>query len=42
MIMNVGSEEIPDITAEEVNAALTEMKNGKSTGEDGVPVEAIK
>lgn len=42
IITNVGSEEMPDITFEEVSAALAEMKNGKSPGEDGVPVEAIK
>ena len=42
VIMNVGSEELPDITVEEVSAALAEMKNRKSPGEDGVPVEAIK
>ena len=40
IITNVGSEELPDITIEEVKAAVTEMKNKKSPGEDGVPVEA--
>jgi endonuclease/exonuclease/phosphatase family metal-dependent hydrolase len=42
VIMNVGSEEIPDITLEETMAAMNEMKNGKAPGDDGIPVEAIK
>ena len=42
VITNVGSEELPDITVEEVRAALAEMKDRKSPGEDGVPVEAMK
>ena len=42
IIKNVGSEELPDITKEEVKAAVIEMKNRKSPGEDGVPIEAIK
>ena len=33
---------MPDITEEEVKAAVIEMKNMKSLGEDGVPIEAIK
>ena len=33
---------MPDITVDEVKAAVAEMKNKKSPGEDGVPVEAIK
>jgi len=41
-IMNVGSEELPDITTEEVSKAVSEMKDNKSPGEDGVPIEAIK
>ena len=39
VITNVGSEEL-DI--EEVKAAVIEMKNRKSPGEDGVSIEAIK
>ncbi|XP_037028796.1 uncharacterized protein LOC119069032 [Bradysia coprophila] len=42
IIRNVGSEDMPDITIDEVHAAVAEMKNKKSPGEDGVPVEAIK
>lgn len=42
VILNVGSEELPDITAEETKASLVEMKNGKSPGEDGILIEAIK
>ena len=41
-ITNVGSEEMPDITVEEIGTALKEMKDRKSPGEDGVPIEAIK
>src|ERR1700744_526935 len=41
-ITNIGSEELPDITVEETKAAVDEMKNKKSPGEDGVPIEAIK
>ena len=41
-IINVGSEELPDVTVVEVKAAVTEMKNKKSPGENGVPIEAIK
>ena len=33
---------MPDITVEEVKAAVTEMKNRKSPGEDGVSIKAIK
>ena len=40
-ITNVRFEELPDITVEETNAAVDEMKNKKSPGEDGVPIEAI-
>jgi len=40
--MNVGSEELPDVTEEEVKAALNEMKNKKSPGDDDIPIEAIK
>jgi hypothetical protein len=42
VVRNVGSEDLPDIIAEEVKAAVNEMKNKKSPGEDGVPIEAIK
>lgn len=42
VIMNVGSEELPEITVEETRAAVDEMKNNKSPGEDGVRIEAIK
>src|ERR1700761_844966 len=40
--MNVGSEELPDVTEEEVKAALNEMKNKKAPGDDDIPIEAIK
>jgi len=42
VIMNVGSEEMPDITIDEVQASLNEMKNKKAPGEDNIPIEAIK
>lgn len=42
VIMNVGSEEMPEITVDETTAAVNEMKNNKSPGEDSVPIEAIK
>lgn len=42
VIMNVGSEEMPEITEEEVKAALKEMKNKKAPGDDDIPIEAIK
>ena len=33
---------VPDITREEVKRALDKMKNGKSVGPDGIPVEVWK
>ena len=41
-IINVESEDLPDITLEEMKAALDDMKNNKSLGEDGISIEAIK
>lgn len=43
VIMNVGSEELPDITVDLfLPSALDDMKNRKSPGDDGIPIEAIK
>lgn len=41
-ITNQGSEEMPEITPHEVEIALSEMKNNKSPGDDGVVIEAIR
>lgn len=36
-----GSEELPDISVEKTKASLVEMKNKKSLGGDGIPIEVI-
>ncbi|XP_050310861.1 uncharacterized protein LOC126746595 [Anthonomus grandis grandis] len=41
-ILNVGSEDLPDITREEVELALSQKKNGKAPGEDGIIAKMIK
>lgn len=41
-IINVGSEDMPHITTEEVRNSLKEMKGGKSPGEDQIVIEAVK
>ncbi|XP_050306282.1 uncharacterized protein LOC126743295 [Anthonomus grandis grandis] len=41
-ILNVGSEDLRDITGEEVELALSQMKNGKAPGEDGITAKMIK
>ena len=41
-IANVGSEDIPDITLEEVQYALKHMKNNKAPGPNGIITEAVK
>lgn len=41
-ILNQGSEELLEITAEEVRKALSDMKNGKTPGEDNIVIEAVK
>lgn len=42
VITNVGSEDMPEITIDEVEAALKEMKNNKAPGDDELPIEAVK
>lgn len=41
-ILNVGSEEMPDISLQEIEYALQKMKNGKSPGEDQITSEMLK
>ena len=41
-ITNVGSEDIPDITVEEMQYALKHTKNAKAPGPDDIIIETIK
>jgi hypothetical protein len=41
-ILNVGSEEIPCVTKEELRQALKKMKNGKAPGTDNITSEMVK
>lgn len=41
-IMNIGSEEIPNININEIEHALTQIKNNRAPGEDGVTTEMLK
>ncbi|XP_073960723.1 uncharacterized protein [Choristoneura fumiferana] len=41
-IANVGSEEIPDVTIEEVQLALRQVKNRRSPGQDNIIPEMLK
>lgn len=41
-IQNQGSEEVPDITEDEINQAIAKMKMHRAPGEDGIVLEAIK
>lgn len=42
VICNVGSEDVPEISGQEIQAALKQMKNRKSPGEDRVTSEMMK
>lgn len=41
-IMNVGSEDLPDVIISEIQHALQQLKNRRSPGEDGIIPEMIK
>ena len=41
-ILNVGSEELPEITKSEIRKALNQLKNNKCAGEDKITVEMMK
>lgn len=42
IICNVGSENVPEISRQEIQVALTQMKNRKSPGEDKIRCEMLK
>lgn len=42
VIQNQGSEDIPEITQDEINNCLKDMKNNKSPGDDEISTENIK
>lgn len=39
--MNQESEDLPDVTEEEVNYAITKIKNHRTPGEDSVVIKSI-
>ena len=41
-VINQGSEEIPEITEEEIISALRDMKNNRAAGDDGLVIESIQ
>ncbi|KAI8423172.1 hypothetical protein MSG28_014227 [Choristoneura fumiferana] len=41
-IMNIGTEEMPDIDCDEIKKALSEIKNGKAASEDGILPEMLR
>lgn len=41
-ILNVSSEDMPEITSSEIKYALQQMKDGKSTGADQITSEILK
>ncbi|XP_060517971.1 uncharacterized protein LOC132696860 [Cylas formicarius] len=40
-VMNVGSEEIPDITSEEIERTMSKMPKGRTAGGDGIVLEML-
>lgn len=42
VVMNVGSEELPEISTQELEQALKNMKNGKTPGQDKITAEMVK
>lgn len=41
-VLNQGSEDIPDVSSDEMRQTLSEIKNNKSLGEDEIVIESIK
>uniref|UniRef100_A0A2A4J310 Endonuclease/exonuclease/phosphatase domain-containing protein n=1 Tax=Heliothis virescens TaxID=7102 RepID=A0A2A4J310_HELVI len=41
-VINIGSEEIPDVLVDEIELALHQMKNGKAPGQDNILPDMLK
>lgn len=41
-VINQDSDELPEITRDEIRNAFKNMKNGRAPGDDGVVIEAVK
>lgn len=42
LVRNIGSEDIPEITKEEVRNSINYMQNRRAPGEDGIIIEIIE